>query len=444
MAQSFGRALPRTFPRGIFYGWVIVGVSLLTNVASTPVNAIVFSLFIGDITDDTGWGRSAVSLALTFRLLVAAVSVPIIGRLVDRHGSRWLSAIGAAVIGASLLAIAGTSELWAFYVLFAITGGVGLGAPGGSVLTQVPPAKWFVARRGRALSISAAGLPGGAVLILPIATLLKEALGWRGAWATLGIGTALIVIPLNLIFMRRAPEDHGLRPDGVDAPRAASGPSLSPGVPPEVEEVSWTASEVVRTTAFWIPLVAFALMGVVLTGTLIHRVSFWRDEVGLSSTVVALGIATDPFSVIFTSLVWGWLSERLEPRYLGIAAGTGFALSMLPMLLTNGEAYTIFLQSLIWGVAGGAFITLNNVIWPTFFGRAHLGSIRGLVLPVSLAATALGAPAYGLLLDAGIEFRTIWLISLTVFAFAGGLLFLTRQPSSRPQQPERPEQPAPA
>ena len=124
-------APPLQLPRGIYYGWAIVGVSLVTNVAATPLNPLVFSFFIGPISDDTGWARSVIALAFSIRLLAASITTPLLGALLDRHGARWIaSGAGLAALFA-LGALALVPELPVLYVAFAIVGAVGLGAPGG-------------------------------------------------------------------------------------------------------------------------------------------------------------------------------------------------------------------------------------------------------------------------------------------------------------------------
>ncbi len=435
-------APPLRLPRGIYYGWVIVGVSLLTNVASTPLNPLIFSFFIGPISDDTGWARSAIALAFSIRLLAASITTPLLGTLLDRHGARWISSVAGVAVLFALGALAFFPTLPMFYVAFAIVGAVGLGAPGGTVLTQVPPAKWFVAKRGRALAIATVGLPGGAVLMIPVTTLLLDRFGWQTVYGLLGLGIALAIVPLNLAFMRRAPEDHGLLPDGAAPPSSseAGDPTAGP------LEVNWTVREAVRTSAFWTAAIGFVLAGFALSGTVVHRVEFWEDT-GLSSGLLAAGIAADPITVVVATLGWGWAAERLSARVLGVVMGSGLALSMLPMMLTSGQPFTIFLYSLPWGIAAGAWITLNNVLWPDYFGRASLGAIRGLVVPGSLAAAALGPVVYGLLLDAGVEARVLWFVSLVLFAAAGALLASTSPPrradtaaaaaSAQPVQPSR-------
>jgi MFS family permease len=393
---------PVRLPRGIYYGWVIVGVSLLTNVAATPLNPLIFSFFVGPISEDTGWARSAIALAFSIRLLAAAVTTPLLGALLDRHGARWLASGSGIAVLLALLALAFFPTLPMLYVAFAVVGAVGLGAPGGSVMTQVPPAKWFIARRGRALAIATVGLPAGAVAMIPVTTFLLDRFGWQAAYGMLGVGIALVIVPFNAVLMRRTPEDHGLLPDGA-APGEDVGGREDRTQP---RNRSWTVSEAARTSVFWVALLAFVLSG------------------------VAAGIAFDPITVVVASLGWGWAAERLSSRLLGVVAGGGFALSMLPMMLTSGQAFTIFAYALPWGIAAGAWITLNNVLWPEYFGRAALGAIRGVVLPGTLAAAALGPVAYGLLLDAGISARVVWAVSLVLFAAAGLLLFGMRTPSA--------------
>lgn len=420
---------PLRLPRGIYYGWVIVGVSLLTNVAATPLNPLIFSFFVGPISEDTGWGRSAIALAFSIRLLAAAITTPILGALLDRHGARWLASGSGIAVFVVLLALAFFPTLPMLYMAFAIVGAVGLGAPGGSVMTQVPPAKWFIAKRGRALAIATVGLPGGAVAMIPVTTFLLDRFGWQAAYGVLGVGIALVIVPFNAVLMRRTPEDHGLLPDG-----AAPGEDLGEhAASTEPRDLSWTVSEAARTSVFWVAVLAFVLSGFALSGTVVHRVAFWEDT-GLAPAIIAAGIASDPITVVVASLGWGWAAERLPSRLLGAVAGGGFALSMLPMMLTSGQAFTIFAYALPWGIAAGAWITLNNVLWPEYFGRAALGAIRGVVLPGTLAAAALGPVAYGLLLDTGVAARVIWAASLVLFAVAGLLLFGMRTPT-RPDGP---------
>lgn len=319
--------------------------------------------------------------------------------------------------------LAGVHELWLLYALFAVSGAVGMGGgPGGNLLTLVPVAKWFTLKRGRAMAISTAGLAIGVMVAVPLGAWLVDIAGWRVAWVVFGAALAGVATPLFAIFMRREPEDLGLRPDGEThaqvVARTRSGPAPAQ---------DWTLREALRTSSLWLAMAAMSSMGLALTGTLVYRVDFWKS-VGLSSGLVALATTMDPFTVIFASLVFGMVAERVAPRYLGFLGCALFALAMLPMIFAREQAYLVFLHNIMWGLAAGAYISMNNVIWPIFFGRRFLGAIRGMMIPFTIAVTGVSAPFYGYLLDSGMNPKLLWTVTLGLFVAASVLMLAAKTP----------------
>ncbi|MBF8299372.1 MAG: transporter, partial [Dehalococcoidia bacterium] len=171
--------------------------------------------------------------------------------------------------------------------------------------------------------------------------------------------------------------------------------------------------------------------GVALSGTLVYRVSYWRD-IGLSPAVVALGTALDPLTVVFSVLAFGFLAQRMSLRIMGLIGGIGLALSMLPMVFPSNGVFSILAHNVIWGLAAGAYVTVNNLIWPNYYGVKFLGTIRGLILPVIVASNAFSAPLYGYVLENVLSPSEVWAISGGLFAAAGGLLFMARPPVLKP------------
>jgi len=419
----------RLLPAGFYYGWVMVGSALVINTVAATLNPIIFSFFIDPMSDDLGVGASALSWALTLRLITAGVTGPFFGALIDRHGARWLGAGCALLAGTMIILLAAAQELWMVYLVFAISGIAGFGGPSGQLLTQVPLAKWFVAKRGRALAIATAGLGGGTALTIPLAQWLIDGAGWRETYIIFGVAMIAIVVPVSLLFVRRAPEDMGLHPDGA---AEAADPNAAP-ISTVATEEEWTPGQALRSTPMWLLLAALGLTGVALTGTLVHRVHFWED-LGMSSGLVGLGTALDPLSLVVSVFLFGALADRIPIRYLGAVGLAGMAASVMPMILSDGQAITIVLHNVLWGLSAGAYITLNNLVWPNYYGRQSVGAIRGIVLPVSIAASGIGAPLYGYLLDAGIEPGYVWGGSLVVFAVSA-LLVLIARPPRLPQPP---------
>ena len=85
--------------QGIFYGWYIVGVGFLANVASSFALASTLSIFLKPLTAELGISRGVFSLLRSGEGIIGACLAPLVGTLVDRYGGRWLMAIGAAIVG---------------------------------------------------------------------------------------------------------------------------------------------------------------------------------------------------------------------------------------------------------------------------------------------------------------------------------------------------------
>ena len=60
------------------------------------------------------------------------------------------------------------------------------------------------------------------------------------------------------------------------------------------------------------------------------------------------------------------------------------------------------------------------------------------MFPVQVAATGLGPPVYGFLLDAGVAHTTLWMVSAGFFATSGILLFMARPPQRKAVAEEEP------
>ena len=71
------------------------------------------------------------------------------------------------------------------------------------------------------------------------------------------------------------------------------------------------------------------------------------------------------------------------------------------MLLTlvMAHPWQAIVYGISMGLSGGIMMTTAAVIWPNYYGREHLGSIRGVVTSGMVAAAALGPLPFGYLFD---------------------------------------------
>ena len=82
------------------------------------------------------------------------------------------------------------------------------------------------------------------------------------------------------------------------------------------------------------------------------------------------------------------------------------------------------------GLAGGILMTTAAVIWPNYYGREHLGAIRGVVTAGMVAAAALGPLPFGFLFDVSNSYTSAVLVFLALPAACVIAAFMATPPQS--------------
>lgn len=415
----------------LYYGWVIVAITWLANFTTVSTNPLVFAFFLDPMSADLHVSRSTLVWGITFRSVAGGLFAPYLGRIVDRYGARWPGAISGAVVGLALLGFATISNIWILYVLFFVSGLTGFSIFGGNVLTIVPPANWFVAKRGRALSIAGSGQLVGSALSALGAAVFIQMVGWHMAWAIFGVIAFLGVTPGYALFMRRRPEDMGLLPDGATTPTAAEAAARA-AAPPVVARggprYEFTVREALRTPVLWLHVGAFTTLLFVISPFLLFRNHYW-GELGFSPVLIAFGVALDPGTVAVMSIVMGLVAERVPIRIVGALGGVGRLLGLLPLTLGATFPLSVLIHNFTWGLGSGTTTVFQTLMIPDYFGRTNQGAIRGAVTPIMVVVGSLGGPLGGYLLDAGVSYSVFfWGIFAAVAVASASFLVQTPPP----------------
>ncbi|MDA1258495.1 MAG: MFS transporter [Chloroflexi bacterium] len=247
--------------------------------------------------------------------------------------------------------------------------------------------------RGKAVAFMSLGIPAGALIFVPLTQLLIDQVGWRNAWIWLAIMGMVVIIPISLIFVRRQPEDIGLLPDGDDP--VDSGSQAVRGR--MVAEISFTASEAVRTVNFWSLVVVFSMV-MLATGPIgVHRIPAFLDR-GVDAGLVSLATAFDAVVAGAATFAFGFSVRKVPARFLGSSGFIFLAVASVITIYADNFGL-VFLSMAVFGAGIGGMIFLQTYIWAEYFGREHLGSIRGLVMPINLIVGGTGAPVAGYVHD---------------------------------------------
>ncbi|MSP38054.1 MAG: MFS transporter [Deltaproteobacteria bacterium] len=414
-----------------FYGWYIVAVGILVNIAGTFAFSSTLSIFLKPITEELGVTRGTFSLIRTFEIGIAALIVPLLGPWIDRHGGRGVLVLGVLMEGAGLLLSSLVQSFWQFALVrcsLVIAGEALLG----SLVINVTIAQWFVRKRGRAMGIANLGT-GVAKLSIPIAAAsLFVLVGWRHTWAIFGVVAPLLVVAPALIWVRRKPEDMGLRPDGESPTQSANESTAQKSATAQrdaIDGATWTRAQALRLPTFWVLVVTFGIASVGIAGLNLHIFSYITD-IGYSPLVAASFMSTIALTQLGSTLVWGMLADKFDIRKVScvqfVIQGVG-----LITAITSAHIQLTYLGFFLYGTGLAGSFVLREVIWANFFGRNSLGTVRGLSLLFSHLFAASGAPFFGFLHDRTGNYN----LSFSIFScalFTSAFLVLL---AKRPQLP---------
>ena len=284
---------------------------------------------------------------------------------------------------------------------------------------QVLINRWFVKKRGKAQSIAAAGMPLGAVALIPLSQYLIISWGWRTTmlfWA----GVVFVIMLGLTFFVKDRPEDTGVGVDGE--PLAATPEHL-------VKEVSFTQarvekgstlSESLRTGAFWLLLTTAIICGIGCGFMMTHIVIFATD-IGYSEMIGASFLSIHGVFTFVGVLFTGYLSDRIARKKVlaltHLVRGLSFVTIVLSLIFAGGPLWLLYIAMALFGLGWFTTAPLASGLVADLFGYLRMGTIVSLVTAGHMIGTAIGV--YG----GGITFEMTHSYHLFFF-IQGGLEFL--------------------
>ncbi|WP_431799998.1 MFS transporter [Halobacillus andaensis] len=400
-----------------FYGWLIVLVAGLSMFFSGPGQTYFISIFIEHYLRDFEYSRSMVSGLYSIATLCAGLTLFFIGKLVDIWGQRFMMTLAGFLLALACFwnsLLAGPAMMFIGFFMLRLFG------QGSMTLipnTLVP--QWFILKRGRALSVMAIGGFASAAFLPILNTWFIDWFGWRMTWTLWGTSLLVIFIPLAFFLIRNQPKDIGEIPDGKKT-LSKKADKNDPAV--EVNEVSWTLKEAMRTRAFWLILFCVSVPALVNTGVTFHLVSIIQGK-GMTESVAALVLTLMAIIGFPITFLVGYLVDRISVHYVLAITFCGHIIALLFLLQVNSWLGAV-IYGVIWGVASGFERIALTIVWPNYFGREHLGSIKGLAQTVMVLGSAFGPLPFGIFFDwfGGYQ-EILWLmITLPILAVIFSLL----------------------
>lgn len=362
-----------------FVGWRVVGVSAAALAMTAPGQTIGVSVFIDPMMDALDLSRSQVSGAYLVGTLTGAVTLPLVGRWIDRHGVRLMTAAIGAAFGAVLFAMAGVVGLVTLVAGF--TGIRLLGQGSLTLVSTTSVALWFDRRRGLALGVTtAAGAAGMSLAPLALAAGIDR-FDWRLTWLLAGLVVWALVVPLAWWGLRDRPADVGQHVDGDTG-------AVAHHAAARVAASGWTRPEAVRAPMFWVVTAAVTTSGTIGTALGFHQISLLGER-GLTVAQAAANFLPQTAAALAGTLLMGVLVDRIAPRVLVAASMASIAAAML-LVQVAAPGLPAVAFGVAVGLGSGSIRTLEAAAFPRYFGVAQVGAIRGLVMALAVGGTAFG------------------------------------------------------
>ncbi len=380
--------------------WLAAGL-LLTGLSSFGQTFFI-ALFAADIQAEFNLSHGAWGVMYTIGTTASAIVMVWAGRQADIFRVRTLGAMSLGALALACLAMAFNTWLLLLPVVIFALRLTGQGMM--SHIAAVAMARWFVATRGRALSIAALGFSIGQAL-LPIAVVaLMIYLDWRLIWVICaGISVLGIPLLLTLLAKERTPASMAKSDEGLG-----------------MLARHWTRRDMLHHPLFWLMIPALIGPSSFNTAFFFHQVHY-ADVIGISTLKFVSYLPFYTVVVIGAMLLSGALLDRLGAARL-------LPFHQLPMVV----AFVIFgnhFASLGVGffflaLTAGAQATLISAFWAEFYGTAHLGAIKAIGAAIMVLGSAIGPGLTGMLIDFGVGIETQYISVALYFVFASCAMWL--------------------
>ncbi len=399
----------RAAPAGMFYGYWVVLVLALTVLLSQGIRFAI-GPFLKPVSAELGLDRGTFSLVVSLGLFLFGAFMPLVGRLVDRFGPRLVCSVGAVAMAASLVLTGLMTSLWQFLLYYAVIGSLGVAATG-HVAGSVAIARWFVRRRGLAMSARGAAGMAGIALLVPVAMWLILRFGWRAAFVILGLGSLAVMLPLMLLVLRDGPERLGLQPDGDPAP---------PATAPAATVIERTATmDALRLPSFWLLSAGLFNCGFSMSLLSAHGVPMLTDH-GFHPMTASSAIGFLGMTAIGGGLLLGFISDRWGHKPV-LASVYLLRLFAFRALFFVRDPAALMVGAAIGGVGLSGSLAMTSALTSEIFGRYSVGSIFGLIFLAHQAGAALGSWLGGVLFDLTGGYGLVFLIAVALLLLAAGL-----------------------
>jgi len=384
----------------------LIGAMIGAGCGLSSISFYTHSVFANAISSDTGWSRGDVQLGVSIMILMAIITAPLVGSLIDRFGARIIGLISVPLYSLSMsLFFFVDDNLASYYLAWAF---MSILAAGTLPITWTKIVNaWFNRKRGLALGLTLAGTGIAATFGPAYVSLLISEFGWRLSYLILSLTIIIIAFPAVFFLFK----DPG---SGELALFSDKNNNIN---------VNVSAAEALLGYKFWVMGIALIFAAAGISGLITSSVPILVDK-GLKLSEAAQYAGLIGLSVILGRLLVGVL---LDYFWAPLVAAVFLAAPIFTSLIFSSHlesGLAISLSMIILGLAAGAELDLLAFLVSRYFGLLDYGKLYGGQYIFFSIGAGLAPAAFGKAFDIfGNYDLALNLVAIT--SIASGLLILT-------------------
>ena len=373
-----------------FYGWLMIPMAMLGMIATSPGQTYGIAVFNPYLREALELSHSQLTGMYMLGSFVACFPMSYVGMMMDRHGIRRTMLVVVVAFGGTCILVSKITGMVSLFLAFLFLRMLGQGAL--TLLASNTLSMWFNRHLGTVSGLKSVGTALAIAIIPNLFAYLIQEHGWRTSYVFIGLTLWIVMLPLIALLFHDRPEDIGQLRDG-----SKPNPDDDNQTDDADDEINLDLSQAIRTRAFWIMAASTAFWGMFGTAITFNIVPLFESH-GLTDANATQTFVTLAIGMGTMQFIGGMLADRIPlNRLLSVS-----------MFLMAGSAVVLFsltapwighVYALLFGSGQALIGVVGNTIWARYYGRSHLGKIRGSIWMAAVAGSSVGPFIMGFTFD---------------------------------------------
>ncbi|MDN4501093.1 MFS transporter [Alteromonadaceae bacterium BrNp21-10] len=376
--------------------WPMLGFGVL-GVFLGNFGQSFFVSWYGDVIQrDLGLSATAYGTAYSSATLVSGLGIMILGGLIDKISTRHFLIFAGVGLACSGVLMWHANNIYWLTLAFFVLRFFGQGLLPHTSATAV--SRYFSKNRGKALSTASFAVPLGEIILPLLAVFLIAWVGWQQSWLVISAMVLVLGLPAALWLLKQA------------------GPAEAENITDSLKPLNaypGSRRTLLKDRRFWLVLPLVLMPPFIVTGIFIHQ-GFILQQKHWSPSLFAMSFTLYGVVHWIASLIGGALVDKYSSTAVLKFIGAPFAMALVVSGLFDGDWIVLVLMGLM-GAGIGFFVVVPSALWAEIYGTANIGSIRSLVVSLSILSTSVSPVLLGYFIDAQISGNHL-LLALGIYA----------------------------